>query len=93
MNWSTSSCTRPIGSYRQEIESRAKELSNNKLMLCLSSGMDSQIVLHTFKSLGIPFDCAFLRTDGFKLYQCMDCGCVGVKNVVEALHIPDSASD
>jgi hypothetical protein len=28
--------------------------------------------------------------DGFKVYQCMDCGCVGVKNVVEALHIPDS---
>jgi hypothetical protein len=59
------SCSRPIGSYRQEIESRARELSNNKLMLCLSSGMDSQIVLHTFKSLDIPFECAFLRTDGF----------------------------
>jgi predicted nucleic acid-binding Zn ribbon protein len=29
--------------------------------------------------------------DGFKLYQCMDCGAVGVKNVVEALSIPDSA--
>jgi len=28
--------------------------------------------------------------DGFKLYQCMDCGAVGVKNVVEALSIPDS---
>jgi hypothetical protein len=28
--------------------------------------------------------------DGFKTYQCMDCGCVGVKNVVEALSVPDS---
>ncbi len=28
--------------------------------------------------------------DGFKVYQCMDCGCVGVKNVVEALSVPDS---
>ena len=27
--------------------------------------------------------------EGFKAYQCMDCGCVGVKNVVEALHVPD----
>ena len=28
--------------------------------------------------------------DGFKAYQCMDCGCVGVKNIAEALDIPDS---
>lgn len=28
--------------------------------------------------------------DGFKAYQCMDCGTVGVKNIAEALHIPDS---
>ena len=28
--------------------------------------------------------------EGFKAYQCMSCGCVGVKNIAEALHIPDS---
>lgn len=28
--------------------------------------------------------------DGFKTYQCMDCGCVGVKNIAEALTVPDS---
>ena len=28
--------------------------------------------------------------DGFKAYQCMDCGCVGVKNIAEALDVPDS---
>jgi len=28
--------------------------------------------------------------EGFKAYQCMDCGCVGVKNVVEALHKSDN---
>ena len=28
--------------------------------------------------------------DGFKAYQCMDCGCVGIKNIAEALSIPDS---
>lgn len=59
------SCSREVKSYREEIESRAIEIANNKLMLCLSSGMDSQIVLHTFKTLGIPFQCAFLRTNGF----------------------------
>ena len=31
--------------------------------------------------------------EGFKAYQCMDCGCVGVKNIAEALHIPDSNID
>ncbi len=29
--------------------------------------------------------------DGFKAYQCMDCGCVGVKNIAEALHVPDDS--
>jgi len=28
--------------------------------------------------------------EGFKAYQCMSCGCVGVKNIAEALNIPDS---
>jgi Na+-translocating ferredoxin:NAD+ oxidoreductase RNF subunit RnfB len=28
--------------------------------------------------------------EGFKAYQCMDCGCVGVKNIAEAIGIPDS---
>ena len=28
--------------------------------------------------------------EGFRAYQCMDCGCVGIKNIAEALSIPDS---
>jgi DNA-directed RNA polymerase subunit RPC12/RpoP len=28
--------------------------------------------------------------DGFKLYQCMDCGAVGTKNIAEAKDVPDS---
>jgi hypothetical protein len=49
-----------------------------------------------FKCNGCKRDTEFLwldateMPDGFKLYQCMDCGCVGVKNVVEALDVPDS---
>lgn len=31
------------------------------------------------------------RVEGFKAYQCMDCGCVGIKNIAEALDIPDSS--
>lgn len=49
-----------------------------------------------FKCNGCKRDTEFLwldatdMPDGFKLYQCMDCGSVGVKNVVEALDVPDS---
>lgn len=28
--------------------------------------------------------------EGFKVYQCMDCGCVGVKNIAEAVIVTDS---
>ena len=28
--------------------------------------------------------------EGFSAYQCMECGCVGVKNIAEALDVPDS---
>ena len=48
-----------------------------------------------FRCNGCKRDTEFLWLDqldtpeGFKAYQCMDCGCVGVKNVVEALHVPD----
>ena len=27
--------------------------------------------------------------EGFKAYQCMDCGCVGVKNIAEALDVKE----
>lgn len=42
-----------------------------------------------FKCNGCKRDTEFLWLDqtdmpeGFKLYQCMDCGCVGVKNIAE----------
>jgi hypothetical protein len=60
-------CSRPAGTLRQESDRRARELylANPKLLLCLSSGLDSQIALHSFKSQDIPLECAFLRLDGF----------------------------
>ena len=50
----------------------------------------------TFKCNGCKRKTEFLwldtteMPDGFKLYQCMDCGAVGVKNIVEALDVSDS---
>jgi hypothetical protein len=29
--------------------------------------------------------------EGFKAYQCMDCGAVGVKNIAEAIGLPDDS--
>jgi hypothetical protein len=52
---------------------------------------------HTnFKCNGCKCSRAFLLLDsedmptGYKLYECVNCGAVGVKNEAEALHIPDS---
>ena len=49
-----------------------------------------------FKCNGCKRNTEFLWLDGyetpegFKAYQCTDCGCVGVKNIAEAISIPDS---
>lgn len=61
------SCTRTPGTLREESDRRARDIyaGNNKVMLCLSSGLDSQIALHSFMSQDIPVECAFLRLGGF----------------------------
>lgn len=59
------SCTRKIVNYKDEFNKRARDIASDKLMLCLSSGLDSQLVLHSFKTQGIPFECSFLRLDGY----------------------------
>jgi len=49
-----------------------------------------------FKCNGCKTDTEFLwldavdMPDGFKLYQCMQCGAVGTKNIAEAKDVPDS---
>lgn len=62
-----SGCTRKPGSLREESLIRAREIynKNNKVMLCLSSGLDSQIAMYSFLSQGIPVEFSFLRLDGF----------------------------
>lgn len=61
------SCERMPGTLRQESELRAQELykENNKIILCTSSGLDSQTALHSFKSQGIPVECAFMHLIGY----------------------------
>lgn len=61
------SCSRTPGNFRYESDLKAKEIysQNSKVMLSLSSGLDSQIVLHSFYSQGIPLKCAFLHMPTF----------------------------
>ena len=66
------------------------------VLSAIAGNKDITIMHPQFKCNGCKRDTEFLwlneidTPEGFKAYQCMDCGCVGVKNVVEALHIPDS---
>ena len=49
------SCTRPAGDLREESDRRARDIYLNnpsKIMLCLSSGLDSQIALVSFLKQG-----------------------------------------
>ena len=56
---------------------------------------DITIMYTKFKCNGCKRNTEFLwldqldTPDGFKAYQCMDCGTVGVKNIAEALDVSD----
>lgn len=59
---------RPIGNIRQELDIAVKlisEQSKEKLLLSLSSGLDSQVILHSLHEQGLPYTCAFLYMPGF----------------------------
>jgi hypothetical protein len=60
-------CSRPVKDLRTEFKIRAAELyqKNPKLMLGLSSGLDSQSVLHSFVEQGIDIDYSFLYFPGY----------------------------
>jgi hypothetical protein len=59
------SCTEPVGNMRQEMEKACRRLaSEGSVMISLSGGLDSQVLLHTFHTLGLPYQCAFLYFPG-----------------------------
>jgi len=62
-----SSCNRQAGNMKEENDRRALELAeqSSKLMLSLSSGLDSQSVLHSFHTQGIPIDTYFMYLPGY----------------------------
>jgi hypothetical protein len=60
-------CSRPAGNMKQESDRRALEIAERgtKLMLGISSGVDSQSVLHSFYTQGIPLECVFFYMPGY----------------------------
>jgi hypothetical protein len=59
-------CNGPVGNLREEFNKRAVSLyeKNPKQMLGLSTGLDSQAVLHSFYTQGIPLEVAFMYLIG-----------------------------
>lgn len=65
------SCKRPVLNMRQESRLRAKEIyeTNKKILLCLSSGLDSQIALQSFKDENLPVECVFFKYGKYNLFE------------------------
>ncbi len=61
------SSNRPVGNMREENDRRAIELSSqyNNLLLSLSSGVDSQSILHSFKTQGLDIETVFMYLPGY----------------------------
>jgi hypothetical protein len=57
----------PVGNFREEAELLARNLSVNssKILLSISSGLDSQVMLHSFASQDLPYECSFLYSPGY----------------------------
>lgn len=59
-------CARPVKDMRTELELACQRIVNEgKVMISLSSGLDSQVLVHSFAKQGLPYECAFLHLPGF----------------------------
>ena len=61
-------CSRSVGTIREETLIRAKELyqqANGKVMLGVSSGLDSQTMILGFKEQGLDVEYAFMHLPGY----------------------------
>ena len=60
------SCPRPVGNMREELDLACQRIaSEGKIMISLSSGLDSQVILHSFATQGLLYECAFMHHPGF----------------------------
>jgi len=63
--------TRPVGNMKEETDRRAVDLYqfNHKIALSLSSGLDSQSMLHSFVTQGIPFEAFFMLLPNYNNFE------------------------
>ena len=59
--------SRPVINMRDENDRRALEIAqmSNKIVLGMSTGIDSQAMLHAFKQYDIPIECVFMYMPGY----------------------------
>jgi hypothetical protein len=64
-------CRWTVGNIREECDRRAIDIANygNKIMLGMSSGLDSQIVLLSFLQQDIPIESVFMYLPGYNEYE------------------------
>jgi hypothetical protein len=64
-------CRWTVGNIREECDRRAVDIANygNKIMLGMSSGLDSQIVLLSFLQQNIPIESVFMYLPGYNEYE------------------------
>ena len=60
---------RPVGTWRDELERAIKLRCTTPVMLSLSSGLDSQLLLVTLSKLNIPFQAVYLDLVGHNQEQ------------------------
>jgi len=59
-------CSRPIGTVREELEAACVRVAKDTdILIHLSGGLDSQILVHSFHSLGLDYQAAFLYHPGY----------------------------
>ena len=65
------SCRWEVGTIREECDRRAVDIANygNDIILSMSSGLDSQIVLLSFMQQNIPVECVFMYLPGYNEYE------------------------
>lgn len=56
------SCSRPVGNMREELNIACKRTADQgDTIISLSSGLDSQVILHSFVEQNLNYHCAFLH--------------------------------
>lgn len=64
------SCSRPVGNMRQELNIACERVAKQgPTIISLSSGLDSQIILHSFVEQNLDYQCAFLHWVGVNDFE------------------------